>query len=108
MGAVVNVPLNDDLAARIVYNYSEADGYGYNAALDRDMQSNRTHLIRGKLKYEGDGFDVTLGGDYTKYDDNGLDARRQVASSLPPHTLPTPGTGHVREGSGRPAIDRRS
>ena len=71
VGAVVNVPLNDDLAARIVYNYSEADGYGYNAALDRDMQSNRTHLIRGKLKYEGDGFDVTIGGDYTKYDDNG-------------------------------------
>jgi iron complex outermembrane receptor protein len=71
LGAILNVPLADNLAVRLVYNFQEADGFGKNPFLDREVQDERTHLVRAKLKYDGNGFDINVSGDYSKYNDKG-------------------------------------
>ncbi len=45
---------------------STRGGYLYNSVLDRDVDDENKFSIRGKLFYEGEGFDVTLGADYHK------------------------------------------
>ena len=69
--AVLNVPLAEGLAARVVYDFHDRNGYGNNARLNRDVGDQKSHFLRGKLKYERDGFDVTLSGDYNKITDMG-------------------------------------
>ncbi|WP_257539167.1 TonB-dependent receptor [Sphingobium sp. CFD-1] len=68
---VLNVPLADGLAARFVYDFHDRNGYGENDRLRRDVGDQKSHFARGKLKYEGNGFDITLSGDYNKITDKG-------------------------------------
>lgn len=67
----LNAPLAEGLAARVNYDYRERNGFGYNDTLDRDVGNVKSHFVRGKLRYETDGFDVTLSGDYNRITDKG-------------------------------------
>ncbi|WP_242153486.1 TonB-dependent receptor [Sphingomonas sp. BAUL-RG-20F-R05-02] len=67
----VNVPLADNLAARFTGSYRDHDGYARDDALGRDIANNRSYFGRGKIRYEGAGFDITLSGDYNHINDNG-------------------------------------
>lgn len=70
-GATVNVPLTDQLAGRITYNYRSRDGYGKNPLLPRDPWDIESHFVRGKVKFTGDALTVVISGDYNKITDNG-------------------------------------
>jgi iron complex outermembrane receptor protein len=70
-GLTVNAPLADGLALRVTGNYHERDGYVRNRALGTFADDPESYFVRGKLRYEGTGFDITLSGDYNKINDNG-------------------------------------
>lgn len=67
----LNVPLTDTLAARVNYNFMNRDGYGKTLNTRRDIADTNNHFIRGKLKYQGNGFDVMLSADYNKQKNSG-------------------------------------
>src|SRR3546814_17442652 len=50
-GIVLNTPITDDLSARVVYNFKEHDGYARNEALGQEANDQKSHFVRGKLKY---------------------------------------------------------
>lgn len=62
--AIVNVPLASNLYARMTYNLSDKDGFSRNLPTGRHVLNQRSDFVRGKLKYEGEGFDIVLSGDY--------------------------------------------
>lgn len=70
-GLTVNAPLADGLALRVSGNYRERDGYVRNVALGNTADDPESYFVRGKLRYQGAGWDVTLSGDYNKINDNG-------------------------------------
>lgn len=65
-GATLNVPLAEGLAARVTYNFKDHNGYGENPTLGTSAGDQKSHFVRGKVRYEGSGFNVTLSGDYNK------------------------------------------
>jgi iron complex outermembrane recepter protein len=75
VSGMVNAPLVDDrLAARVFYRYTEHDGYADNKTIDQDqndMQDN--NFARGHIKYTdpSDKWDLTLSGDYNKFKTSG-------------------------------------
>ena len=71
LSATLNVPLGDNLAARATYSYRERDGFGESIPLNRDIGNIDSHFVRGKIKYDGEGFDITLSGDYNRQKDTG-------------------------------------
>ncbi|OAN56220.1 TonB-dependent receptor [Sphingobium sp. TCM1] len=85
-GAMVNVPLGDQLALRLNYDYKERDGYGRNVTLDRPVNDLKSHAVRGKLKWEApDGnFSVVLAGDYNHQKDSGQLVTLAAANPLSP------------------------
>ena len=70
---VLNMPLNENLAARIAVQHSEHDGYGENRNLGFDLGDKDQDFARASLKYTdpGDRWDLTLTFDITQRDDNG-------------------------------------
>lgn len=68
---IVNAPLADGLALRVSGNYRERDGFVTNRTLGNTVDDPESYFVRGKLRYEGNGWDVTLSGDYNKIKDNG-------------------------------------
>ena len=70
-GFVLNAPITQNLAGRVVYNFHQDDGYGHNQTLDRDVADVESHFVRAKLRYAGEQFSVTLSGDYNKMTDQG-------------------------------------
>ncbi len=87
LGVTANVPLTDNLSARVNYNFREHDGYGNALNTRRDLADTKNHFVRGKLKYEGNGFDVTLSGDYNRATNHG---QMIVLQSINPATIPIP------------------
>ncbi|MDB5687675.1 MAG: TonB-dependent receptor [Rhizorhabdus sp.] len=85
-GIVLNVPIATGLAARLVYNFKEHDGYGKNQTLGNSAGDQKSHFVRGKLRYERDGFDVTLSGDYNKL--SGSIAQLSQLSAINPAIVP--------------------
>lgn len=71
LGLVVNIPLASNLAARLAYNFHDVGGFVKDPILQRDFQDETSHLVRGKLKYDGNNFDVMISGDYNNYKDKG-------------------------------------
>ncbi len=67
----INVPLTDKLAVRVNGTYLERDGYGKTLNTRRDLADTKNYFVRGKVKYEDDGFDITLSGDYNKTSNSG-------------------------------------
>lgn len=67
---IANLPVGENLAARFVYNFSDRGGYGHNRTLGIDAADNKSQFFRGKIRYEGKGFDLTLSGDYNRITDN--------------------------------------
>ncbi|MDB5425801.1 MAG: TonB-dependent receptor [Phenylobacterium sp.] len=70
-GLTLNVPINDQLAARFVYNGRRHDGYGFDVPLNRDIWDQKSDFFRGKVRYDAGDWDITLTGDYNKLRDNG-------------------------------------
>lgn len=72
-GLTVNAPLSDQLAVRLSYDYAQRDGYGRNVALGRDANDQKSQAVRGKLKWEAPGgnLSVVLAGDYNRLKDKG-------------------------------------
>jgi iron complex outermembrane receptor protein len=70
LGATVNLPLTDQLAFRVNYNFLQRDGYG-KAANGRDLADTKNNFVRSKLKYDNGSFTVTLSGDYNKTSNHG-------------------------------------
>lgn len=65
---MLNVPLvGDQLAFRGVFQHSQHDGYGYNAAFNQSVGSDKTDTFRGALRAAPDGVPVRVlvQGDYT-------------------------------------------
>jgi iron complex outermembrane receptor protein len=68
--AVVNAPLADGMAARLVGAISKRDGYGRDQA-GRQLASEDSKYVRGKVRMESGAFTATLAADYTDYSDGG-------------------------------------
>ncbi len=68
---VVNGPLTDKISGRLVASTKSRDGYGHDVPLNRDIWSQDSDFIRGKLKYEDGPVQLVLSGDYNKISDNG-------------------------------------
>jgi iron complex outermembrane receptor protein len=64
--AIVNVPLASNLYARVTYNLSDKGGFSSNVPTGRNVLNQRSDFVRAKLKYEGQGFDIVLSGDYNR------------------------------------------
>src|SRR3546814_8670350 len=62
----VNVPLAPRLSARATYSFNNREGFSRNETLGRKVADQESHFVRGKIKYEGDAFDIVLSGDYNK------------------------------------------
>ncbi|NBW10220.1 MAG: TonB-dependent receptor [Caulobacteraceae bacterium] len=71
VAGVVNIPLSDNLSARLTASTSDRSGYGHDIPLGRDIGARSSDFVRGKIKYTGDKLQVTLAGDWNKIDDNG-------------------------------------
>lgn len=70
-GVMLNVPITDSMAARVVYNGRRRDGYGFAAPLDRDIWDQKSDFVRAKVRYDAENWDIMLSGDYNKITDNG-------------------------------------
>jgi iron complex outermembrane receptor protein len=65
---MVNVPIaGQQLAVRGVFQHTQHDGYGYNAAFNQDVGSDKTDFFRGALLAAPEGAPIRalLEGDYT-------------------------------------------
>src|SRR3546814_3984566 len=62
----VNFPLAPRLSARATYSCNNKEGFSRNETLGRKVADQESHVVRGKIKYEGDAFDIVLSGDYNK------------------------------------------
>lgn len=69
--ATLNIPLADNLSSRFNYGFRQRDGFGKSLTTGRDIGNLDSHFARGKVKYEGEGWDITLSGDYNKMKDTG-------------------------------------
>ena len=91
---ILNVPLSEGLAARVVGNLRSHDGYGRDGA-GREVADENSKYIRGKLKFESGRFSANLMADYTNYRDGGpmgaLSAimPADAAAGMPPGGLAT-------------------
>lgn len=64
---VVNVPIGDELAVRLVGFRNRADGFIHNEFLNEDYNGERNYGFRGKLLFEpSDAVRVLVTGDYSK------------------------------------------
>ncbi|OYX96320.1 MAG: hypothetical protein B7Y78_03775, partial [Caulobacter sp. 35-67-4] len=68
---VVNGALTDQLSARLVASTKSREGYGRDIPLGRDIWSQDSDFVRGKLKYDDGKVQLVLSGDYNKMSDNG-------------------------------------
>ncbi|MDB5686268.1 MAG: TonB-dependent receptor, partial [Rhizorhabdus sp.] len=64
--AIINIPITSNLSARATYNLSDKNGFSRNAPTGRKVLNQRSDFVRGKIKYDGGGFDIVLSGDYNK------------------------------------------
>jgi iron complex outermembrane recepter protein len=72
---IVNVPLNDRLALRLVGQHNEHDGYGEDAE-GRPLVEERGTYVRGKLKFDvSEGLTATLLGSYQNSSNSGAIVR---------------------------------
>ncbi|CAM8672812.1 TonB-dependent receptor [Sphingobium sp.] len=71
VSASVNVPLAQDLAIRVSGAINDREGYGANPLNNRDFSDNKSKFLRGKLKYDGNGWDVTLSADWNRQTNQG-------------------------------------
>ncbi len=67
----INAPIADNLAGRIMYSFRDSDGIGTNDFLGTDVGDRKSHVVRGKLKYDSGDFSITLAGDYNDMKDHG-------------------------------------
>ena len=67
---VINTPLAEDLALRVTARYRREGGFVKNAFVDDKTGDGRSYGLRAKLRWQPEGADITLGGEYqnTKYD----------------------------------------
>jgi iron complex outermembrane receptor protein len=83
----VNLPIAENLAARVSGAFRDRDGYGVNPINGRRFSDTNNKFLRGKIKYEGEGFDLTLSGDWNKTKNKG----QQVAlETFNPAVVPAP------------------
>ncbi|WP_257539178.1 TonB-dependent receptor [Sphingobium sp. CFD-1] len=69
---LINVPIADAAAARIVYRHAQNDGFGRNINLGRRVGDDNTDYVRGSLRIAPtDGWSLTVVGDYFDRDNNG-------------------------------------
>ena len=68
---VVNGPITDQLSGRLVASTKSRSGYGNDIPLGRDIWSQDSDFVRGKLKFDGGRFQAVLSGDYNKIEDDG-------------------------------------
>ena len=70
---MINIPMGEALAARVVYQHREHDGYGRNLALDRELGTANSDFFRVSFKLEppGSRFSALFSADYTNYKDKG-------------------------------------
>ena len=83
---MVNVPMGDALAARVVYQHREHSGYGRNLTLDRELGDANSDYFRLTFKLEppGSRFKALLSADYTNYTNKGeLVGLKSVAIGAP-------------------------
>ncbi|WP_404477311.1 TonB-dependent receptor [Novosphingobium sp. BL-52-GroH] len=69
--ASLNVPLAEGLAMRVSGAINDRDGYGKNLDSGRQFADNSSKFVRGKIRYEGDGWDFTLTGDWNRQKNHG-------------------------------------
>jgi len=65
--AVINAPVAENLAIRVVGNLSGRDGYGHNPVRDEATARNDSYFFRGSALYKPtDKLSITLRGDYVR------------------------------------------
>jgi len=69
--ATVNAPIAEGLAVRVSGAIRDREGYGFNPVNDRRFSDTNNKFLRGKLRYEGAGYDVTLTADWNKTRNHG-------------------------------------
>jgi iron complex outermembrane receptor protein len=85
--STINLPLAEGLAIRVSGAINDRDGYGNNPLTGRDFADNNSKFLRGKLKYIGNGWDVTLSGDWNRQRNSG----QQIALwTFNPAIVPAP------------------
>src|SRR3546814_20714491 len=57
---------SSDVCLPISYSFNNREGFSRNETLGRKVADQESHFVRGKIKYEGDAFDIVLSGDYNK------------------------------------------
>jgi iron complex outermembrane receptor protein len=70
VSGMVNVPLTDNIAARVVARRGERDGFGRNGLGD-EMGDEDSYYVRGKLRGDFNGVEVILSGIYQQNDTGG-------------------------------------
>ncbi len=73
-GATLNVPImGEELAMRVVYEFTDRNGYARNSFTGQDVNDRNSQYVRGKIKWAPADSDwsVTLAGDYNKIKDHG-------------------------------------
>lgn len=82
--ATVNLPVGDAAALRVTGSIRDHGGYGYNPYLGRDFNDTNNLFARGKFRYEGSGFDVTLSADWNRTRNNGQQAALETFNETNP------------------------
>jgi len=72
VSAIANVPLGDQVAARISASDYHRDGYVRNITTGTDHNERDGTIVRGQIAFEGDSLDMNIAGDYFKSERTGF------------------------------------
>ena len=87
VSGMINVPLADGLALRLVAQQRHLDGYGYNLTTGQELNEFTEDDVRGTLKYDTGKFEAVLRGQYSTNLGSGVGPHLVELTS--PVSLPT-------------------
>jgi iron complex outermembrane receptor protein len=65
---VINLPISDQLATRLVYQHVQHDGYAYDAFLKQPLDDGKQNYVRDTIAYHpNNAWSFIFSGDYFKY-----------------------------------------
>ena len=91
---MINAPLADNVALRIVGSLDDHAGYSYDPAIRRELENQHKYNFRGSLKIQAtDKLEILAQGWYGRFTTNGPDNRTKciVTGALPSATDPNQG-----------------
>ncbi|WP_197524543.1 TonB-dependent receptor [Novosphingobium resinovorum] len=84
---ILNLPVTDGVGVRFVAVRSKRDGFGRSPITDRQLMSDDSTYLRGKLKVDKGDFTVSITGDYQRNNAGGLMSKLTGLTASPTSSI---------------------